>query len=117
MPQKKIKTKIMLPFTDSDFNTYFNDTIHHIEQTLDAFEVFFDYEISSSVLTIEINKNFLIINKQTPTQEIWLATPEKGLHFSYQKNKWFCKKYNLEFFSTLSFEIEKYSNQKIDFNR
>lgn len=91
-----------------------NQISEEIEKQDIDFEI--DIEFSNEVLKFEVSEKIFVINKQTPTEEIWLASPISGpYHFSYQKNKWIDKKNN-ELKSILESEISSLINKKITFS-
>lgn len=69
---------------ESEFNQRVDATLEAIEETLDEAETDLDYLISGGVLTIICeNKSQLILTRQTPISQLWLATLTGGYHFDY----------------------------------
>ena len=55
-----------------------------------------DSELSDGVLTLTtLNLQKIIISRQSPVKEIWVATPAGGVHFRWdaEKKGWFDKKH------------------------
>lgn len=70
--------------TESEYITLVNETLIAIEERLDDAETDLDYLISGGVLTIKCeNGTQLIFTRQTPVQQLWLATRSSGFHFDY----------------------------------
>ncbi|MBY4676431.1 iron donor protein CyaY [Marinobacterium arenosum] len=70
--------------TESDFNERVDATLEEIEATLDDADTDLDYLISGGVLTIICeNRSQLILTRQTPVRQLWLATRSGGYHFDY----------------------------------
>ena len=73
------------PMKDSEYNQHVNDTLLAIEEAIDASGQDIDYETAAGILTltIEANGSKIIINRQPPVQQLWLATRRTGLHFNW----------------------------------
>ncbi len=70
---------------DSEYIQRVNDTLLAIEEAIDASGQDIDYESAAGMLslTIEANGSQIIINRQAPVQQLWLATRRSGLHFDW----------------------------------
>jgi len=70
---------------ESDFNQQVDETLLAIEEAIDAAGADIDYENSGGVLTliIEANGSQIIINRQTPLRQLWLACRSGGYHFDW----------------------------------
>ena len=53
-----------------------------------------EVELDSGVLTITLpNKRQYVINKHTPSRQIWVSSPKTGAsYFEYKENKWLPKR-------------------------
>lgn len=70
--------------TESEYIDLVTNTLDAIEERLDDAETDLDYLISGGVLTIKCeNGSQLIFTRQTPVQQLWLATRSSGFHFDY----------------------------------
>ncbi len=101
---------------ESEFNKTVDSTISKIEASLDRLEVDFDYEISDGMLTIEFENGIkLILSRQTPLTQLWLATPTGAYHFNYETStqKWFDEKNKEELFFVLSTHCSEQSGDEI----
>jgi len=80
----------------------------------DLAEVFFHLD---NITITFADKTKFIINRQPPSQQIWLATKTQGLHFDFdpQQGKWIHSKTGDEFFSTLKKNVEQYTKQQVNF--
>nr|WP_046562187.1 iron donor protein CyaY [Kangiella geojedonensis] len=76
--------------TETEFNDKMDDTIIAIEEALDELdEVDIDYETSGGILTITVeNGTKVIINRQTPLKQLWLAAKDGGYHLDWIDGKW-----------------------------
>ena len=70
--------------TESEFNQRVDDIIESIEDKLDEVDADLDYETAGGILTISFENNTkVILNRQTPLKQIWVATKSGGFHFNY----------------------------------
>lgn len=74
---------------DTEFHTLIDDQLNSIEEQLDECEADIDYEIAAGILTIDFaNGSKVIINRQEPVHQLWLATRSNGYHFDYVDGAW-----------------------------
>lgn len=85
-----------------------------IEHGIDESGADIDYEISGNILTLDFaNGSQIVINRQEPKHEIWLASKTGGYHFIYRDEQWFCTKSNLEFMQLLQRECAIHAEEPI----
>ena len=90
---------------ESEFNQLAEDTMMAIEEAIDASGADIDYDSSGGILTLEFgNGSQIIINKQTPLTQIWVAARSGGFHFDYDADsgQWRLEGNGEELFSCLS---------------
>ena len=88
---------------DSQFHSLAEDAFQRIEDGLESLEIEVDYEHVGSVFYIYLPQNVkLVLNKQEPLHELWLATPENGFHFYYKDDQWLNKRGSDELFTLLT---------------
>lgn len=69
---------------ESDFNRQVDAQLLRIEEALDACEADIDYENAGGILTLRFaNGSQIVINRQTPVRQIWVAARSGGFHFGY----------------------------------
>lgn len=86
-----------------------------IQEGIDASGADIDYESSGNVLTLEFpDRSQIVINKQEPLSEIWLASKSGGFHFKYQNQQWICTKTNLELMALIKQECSKILGEEVD---
>ena len=69
---------------ESEFNQLAEDTMTAIEEAIDDCGVDIDYDSAGGILTLEFgNASQIIINKQTPLSQLWVAARSGGFHFDY----------------------------------
>lgn len=71
---------------ESRFNQLAEDTMSAIEDAVEASDADIDYDNVADILTLEFpNRSRIIINKQTPLSQIWVAAKSGGYHFDYDE--------------------------------
>lgn len=79
--------------TESEFNQQVDDTLIAIEEALDELDLDIDYETSGGILTITLeNGTKVIINRQTPVKQLWLAAKDGGYHLDWVHEQWLTDK-------------------------
>ncbi|MGB0893003.1 MAG: iron donor protein CyaY [Parashewanella sp.] len=85
-----------------------------IETLIDEQDADVDINASGSVLELEFDDGSkIVMNKQEPLHEIWLATRFGGFHFGFDGKKWFDSRNNCDFIPHVIESIEKQSGIKI----
>ena len=73
---------------ESDFNQLAEATMIRIEEAIEASGADIDYDTVSDILTLEFdNGSQIIINKQGPTRQLWVAARSGGFHFDYDESE------------------------------
>lgn len=85
----------MIPMSDipdeSTFHALADQTFARLEDQLESAGL--DYETAGGILTIEMDDGSkLILNRQPPVREIWLAARSGGYHFSHTDDRWFSRR-------------------------
>jgi CyaY protein len=89
--------------------------MQNIEEAIDESEADIDYEVTGNVMTLEFeNRSQIIINRQEPMKEIWLASKSGGFHFKLVDDKWTCSKTGVELFEMVKEECEKHADEEIN---
>ena len=89
--------------------------MQNIEEAIDESEADIDYEVTGNVMTLEFeNRSQIIINRQEPMREIWLASKSGGFHFKLVDDKWTCSKTGMELFEMVKEECEKHADEEIN---
>ncbi|MEM7562080.1 MAG: iron donor protein CyaY [Pseudomonadota bacterium] len=71
---------------ESDFDLIAEETMIAIEEAIDECDVDIDYDSGGGILTLEFsNGSQIIINKQAPLCQIWVAAKSGGFHFDYDE--------------------------------
>ena len=71
---------------ESQFNQLAEETMMAVEEAIEASGADIDYDNVADILTLEFsNGSRIIINKQTPLCQIWVAAKSGGYHFDYDE--------------------------------
>lgn len=104
---------------ESEFNDIVDDILVDIEDAIEAAceetGVDIDYETTAGILTLTFtNDSQIIINRQTPMKQIWVASRQGGFHFDFndETEKWVCA--DKELFSALSNYCSEQAEQTIN---
>ena len=74
---------------ESDFHERVDDVLAAIENALESVDADVDSEINAGILTLEFaNRSKVIVNRQTPNREIWVAAKSGGFHFHFDGAVW-----------------------------
>ena len=102
---------------ESQFNQLAEETMIAIEEAIDESGADIDYDNVADILTLEFsNASRIIINKQTPLSQIWVAAKSGGYHFDYDEaNRLWCLNGDLEkdLFSQLSLYCTQQAGEDI----
>jgi CyaY protein len=89
--------------TESEFNAAVDVTLIAIEDAVEELDTDIDMENSGGILTLTCpNGSKIIINRQGPTQEIWVAARSGGYHCGWKENNWVCNTTQEALFHLLS---------------
>ena len=85
-----------------------------IERGINDSGVDIDYEISGNIFTLDFdNGSQIVINRQEPKHEIWLASKTGGYHFVYKNEQWVCTKSGIEFSELLKRECSIHAEEEV----
>lgn len=108
---------------DKEFNQKVDDILLMIEEALESSDADLDWDLAGGILTIECGDEChfkgsqVIINRQTPTQQIWVATRGGGYHFDFhegkgdEKDSWL--QGDLKLFTLLSQALSEQTGQSV----
>lgn len=61
-----------------------DETLIVIEQALENSDADLDWDLGGGILDIQFpNRTHIIVNRQTPARQIWVATKTGGFHFDF----------------------------------
>lgn len=86
--------------TESEFNQLADSVFQRIEHAADHAGI--DATLNGNVLELELDDGQkIIINRHSPTQEIWVAAKTGGFHYAWTDNRWFSQRDGSELFGKL----------------
>jgi CyaY protein len=102
-----------MAMTDTEFHqlvdAMFSKIESAIEYAIDEQDADVDINASGNLLQLEFEDGSqIVINKQEPLHEIWIATRFGGYHFAFKDQRWFDDRNQQEF---LPFVIESILKQ------
>ncbi|AKH63029.1 MULTISPECIES: iron donor protein CyaY [Photorhabdus] len=103
---------------DSEFHQLADQLMLYIEEQLDNYDgnADIDCETNGGVMTLSFdNDSKIIINRQEPFHQIWLATKNGGYHFDYKEGQWICDRSNGNFLTMLARSITEQSGELFNF--
>lgn len=103
---------------DSQYHQMVDDVFVALEEALDVCEVDIDYESAEGILTLTFeNGSKIILNKQAPLHQIWVATKFNGHHFNFQNDKWIDERTDAEFWAFIDAAASKQAGQSITLSK
>ena len=73
--------------TESEFEQLADDTLIAIEDAVENSDADIDFDSAGGILTLEFaNGSQIIVNKQAPLKQIWVAARSGGFHFDYDES-------------------------------
>lgn len=73
---------------ESDFHQRVDAILAIVESAMDNTESDIDAELTGGILSLTFeNGSKIIINRQTPNREIWVAAKSGGFHFRYDNHR------------------------------
>lgn len=102
------------PLEESDFHQRVDDVLEAVEAALETADADIDTEINGGILTLEFaNRSKIIINRQTPNREIWVAAKSGGFHFYFDGAAWRDTRSNESLESLLSRAVSEQSGSVV----
>ncbi len=98
--------------TESEFHGAVDAVLARIESSLEG-EDRLDVDLESGILTVTCDDaSRVIVNRQTPNREIWVAARSGGFHFRWKDGAWRDTRSGDELFASLARVIESQGGVK-----
>ena len=98
--------------TESEFHGAVDAVLARIESSLEE-EEHLDVDLESGILTVTCGDDSrVIVNRQTPNREIWVAARSGGFHFRFKEGEWRDTRSGDELFASLARVIEAQAGVK-----
>jgi CyaY protein len=102
---------------DTEYHELIDTLFISIEEALDECEVDIDYEGAGGILTLTmLDHTKIILNKQAPLHQLWVATKFNGHHFNYNDGVWIDERTGVEFFAFFDEAVSKQAGQPVKLN-
>lgn len=83
-----------------------------VEEAVEALDLDLDSENHGGLLNIIFpDRSKIVINKQEPLHQVWVATKFNGHHFEYRDGQWIDNRSGMEFWHLLSDAGSKMAGQ------
>ncbi len=84
--REKLETQTM---TEAEFHRLVDNTQLRIEHAVENADDDLDIDNQGGVLTITFaDRSKVIVSRQTPIRQLWLAARSGGFHFDYRDGQW-----------------------------
>ena len=101
--------------TESEFHRAVDAVLARIESAAEADERL-EVELESGILTIVCaDASRVIVNRQTPNREIWVAARSGGFHFRFGDGAWRDTRTGEELFAAIARVVESQSGAHLAF--
>jgi len=99
---------------DSEYNIATDELLLAVEEAIEDCGIDIDYEGVGGLLTLSFkNGTKIILNKQAPLHEVWVATKFNGHHFHFENDLWIDKRAGDEFWAFISQAVSKQAEADI----
>ena len=100
---------------ESEFHRAVEAVLSRIEAAVEDSEAL-EADLESGILTVTCpDGSRVIVNRQTPNREIWVAARSGGFHFTFRDGAWRDTRSAEELFASLARVIEAQSGERIAF--
>jgi len=101
--------------TETEFHSAVDAVLARIENAVEASETL-DVDLEAGILTITCpDGTKVIVNRQTPNREIWIAARSGGFHFAWRGGEWRDTRSGAEFFASLASIVTSQGGENISF--
>ena len=102
--------------TESEFHRAVDAVLARIEAAAEREETL-DVDLESGILTITCpDESRVIVNRQTPNREIWVAARSGGFHFAHRDGAWRDTRSGEELFASLGRIIGSQAGEEVLFD-
>jgi CyaY protein len=100
---------------ESDFHRAVDAVLVRIEAAVETSDAL-DVDLESGILTITCpDESRIIVNRQTPNREIWIAARSGGFHFRFDGAAWRDTRSADELFASLARIVASQSGEQVAF--
>lgn len=100
---------------ESDFHRAVDAVLARVESAVEASDAL-EVDLESGILTITCpDASRVIVNRQTPNREIWVAARSGGFHFRFAEGAWRDTRSGEELFASLARIVRSQSGEDLAF--
>ena len=100
---------------ETEFHRAVDAVLARIERAAEASEGF-DADLEAGILTLECpDGSRIIVNRQTPNREVWVAARSGGFHFAWRDGAWRDTRSGEELFASLARIALAQGGESLDF--
>ena len=100
---------------ESEFHRAVDEILARIERAAEATEGI-DSDLEAGILTLECaDGSRIIVNRQAPNREIWVAARAGGFHFAWREGAWRDTRSGAELFASLAEIAGAQAGESLDF--
>jgi CyaY protein len=101
---------------ESEFHRAVDEILARIERSAEATRGV-DADIEAGILTLECpDGSRIIVNRQTPNREIWVAARSGGFHFAWKDGAWRDTRSGAELFAMLREITRAQAGEELEFD-
>lgn len=99
---------------DLEYEELTDNTLLAVEEAIEQLDLDLDYESNGGLLSVTFpDQSKIIINKQPPLQQLWVATKFNGHHFEWKNGQWIDNRTGSEFWQLLSDAASKQAGSAV----
>ena len=100
---------------ETDFHRAVDAVLARIESAVEASDAL-DVDVEAGILTVTCpDDSRIIVNRQTPNREIWVAARSGGHHFAFREGEWRDTRSGDELFASLARIIGSQGGEEVGF--
>ncbi len=102
--------------TETDFHIAVDAVLARVDAALEPHDAL-DVDLEGGVLTVGCpDTSRIIVNRQTPNREIWIAARSGGFHFAFRDRAWRDTRSGDELFASLARIIASQAGEHVVFD-
>jgi CyaY protein len=100
---------------DIEYDELTDAVLLSVEEAIERLDLDLDFESNGGLLSISFpDKSKIIINKQPPLQQLWVATKFNGHHFEWQHGQWIDNRSGTEFWQLIATAVSKQAGVEVN---
>lgn len=101
--------------TETEFHRAVDEVLRRVEAAVENHAAL-DVDLEGGILTITApDGSKVIVNRQTPNREIWVAARSGGFHFAARDGAWRDTRAGTELYASLAAILAAQAGAKVDF--